>query len=342
MKSIGLKALFFSVISQIIFGQKYLINQWDDRKFLESLSFFYAPEVREHEEEKIPLANAQWIVDHSGISFNNQLLVTIGKINFEIANLLEISLFGQKESVFRKNRNESTLPWLSLHIPSRFQHSFDGSKRALPKCYAHARRSQNSKTIDISYIFFYPYNGAIQSNSLIFTKIFNRLGTGKHEGDIEHITVRLDEFGEKILGVFYASHGPTEGKWYTHQGELEDKYGYKINDQGQLITWTALYTHGNHNRAGVIKRKAPIPFKNIIGGLGILVDKTSDYGTHYNCRELLEILPDENPAPKSHYWMNFRGTWGLFNQKDAKRGFVAPFGLLDKDWWNEEPFGPKN
>jgi len=40
------------------------------------------------------------------------------------------------------------------------------------------------------------------------------LNKGSHEGDWEHITVRVSPDGEKIIGVYMAAHG-WEGRWFV-------------------------------------------------------------------------------------------------------------------------------
>ena len=49
------------------------------------------------------------------------------------------------------------------------------------------------------------YNGS--------TFVLQSLGIGQHEGDLEHVTVRVDAEKGCVLEVFYAAHSNGEGKW---------------------------------------------------------------------------------------------------------------------------------
>ncbi len=304
----------------------------------DSLARDYAPEMRFHPDEKFPLVNAPWIINRSGISLDDQVIVRPGSINEETQKM-KISSGGKSFPIFRKKFSDPYVDNLALNIPEKFYGGKDNNKNGKAICYAHVRQSLNSQAIDISYIFFYPYNGTARSGLPGITILLDKLGVGHHEGDIEHITIRLDKTGKKILGVYFSVHGG-EGNWYENQATPKDE-GYRLNKKGQLISWVALDTHGNHIKAGQIKRKPPVIFSEVVKALGVLVEETSDDGARVDCRENLEIIPHQNPATGRFTWLNFAGKWGSLKPKNASKGVAGPKGIPNKAWWDEELGGPK-
>lgn len=175
------------------------------------------------------------------------------------------------------------------------------------------------------------------------TTVLKKLGIGHHEGDIEHITVRVLPESEKIMGVLYARHGSKEYQWYTKQGgSLDSDDGYKMKG-GQIVTWSARDTHGNNNKAGTLKRTPPVYLAEFVKMIGVLVEKTSNDGRKTNCRNNLVILPSafEIPAPIPFEWMGFRGNWGRPKPPSASKGGGGPPGIPNKHWWDEEPNRPQ-
>jgi hypothetical protein len=306
------------------------------------LAMKYAPEVREDREEKFPMVTAEWIWYLAGIEYNGQVLVQPGKMASTDLSKIRVNVNGKVEPIMRENPNQRQIKGLSLIIPEEIYAGKDKGVAAPRACYAHIRPSLNGKAIDISYIFFNAYNGTPSSGIPGVTTTLGKLGIGHHEGDIEHITVRLARKDESIMGVLYARHGSAEHLWYTNQGKsMDSDDGYKMNGT-QIITWSARDTHGNNNKAGKLKRKPPVYLADFVKMIGVLVERTSDGGRRTICRENLIILPSEVPVLDSKfYWMNFRGVWGRPKPPSAKKGGGGPAGLLDKDWWEQEPKGPQ-
>ncbi|CAM9186600.1 unnamed protein product, partial [Phaeothamnion confervicola] len=61
------------------------------------------------------------------------------------------------------------------------------------------------RVVELKYIFTYTYNGST----------FAVAGTpiGVHEGDLEHVTVRVDYDTQSVLEVFFSAHSNAEGRW---------------------------------------------------------------------------------------------------------------------------------
>lgn len=309
--------------------------------FLEKLSFKYAPSFRSHQDEKYSLANAEWYLKHVGLALKNsegdqEILIEPGQVTIKKLESLFVNINGKKEPVMQKDGSESLLPSLYFFIPEENYESIIKAEGAKPVVYAYPRYIKNGDEIDISYIFFQAYNGTVGSGLPCCSLFFHCLGVGNHEGDWEHITVRLDKTGQNIIGVHYASHGTEEGIWYTESNrDLDSKKGYKISESGQIITFSTLDTHGNHNRPGRIRREPPSIFKKLLKYFGVLIERTSNDGEHVDCRDVLEIFPENNPA-KYHPWLKFRGLWGNLKAKDAPLSGAGPSGPLFKDWTKQE------
>jgi hypothetical protein len=265
------------------------------------------------------------------------VLIPPGQVTIAKLESLTVVTKGKKEPVMRKLGHENDLSNVMLYIPKENYQDIAQSKGALPVCYAFPHYIDNNvaNDIEISYSFFNPYNGTVSSNIPGLSTIFATLGVGHHEGDWEHITVRLDNTGSRIMGIHYATHGSTEGKWYFNENrDLKSDKGYKIRaDNKQPVTWSTLETHGNHNQPGTIRREPPIKLKALVKTFGVLVERTSDQGRHIDCRANLQVFDPVKPD-KDHPWLKFRGRWG--GKPPNPKGDIGPDGPAFKDWWLKE------
>lgn len=188
-------------------------------------------------------------------------------------------------------------------------------------CYCHARKVQNQlDTWDLQYLFFYPYND------------MSVIGIGDHDGDWEHITIRV-KLGQtrEILGVYFSAHDK-EGGWakvesFTGPTLFPRHVFFARNKQGQIQVFSAKDSHASIEGIGEISRGFPKPN-----------DFTSNSGPIWNCRsKLLFVGEREAPSPGQH-WIKFTGYWG---------GEVESVGspwFQGGGWWKilEEPNAPKS
>jgi hypothetical protein len=310
-----------------------------DTDFLANLAHKYAPQLRQHEREPYPLANVEWFIKNAGLSLNEngreKILIPPGQVTLEKLAAMNIQINGRQEPVLRTAKNQRDNNALRLFIPKDKYHSIAHSKNAAPVCYAYPRYIDNGDAIDITYFFFFPYNGTARSNVTFIEPILEGLGIGHHEGDFEHVTVRIDKTGAFIKGMYFAAHGASEGKWHLARGHgATDKRGYKIENSRPLV-FTALETHGSHNHAGTIFREPPGAFKDIVKFFGILVEETSNRGNHYDCRTMLEVFSPDNPS-KNHPWLLFRGRFGGKAPKPQADDY-GPESPLFSDYWFKQP-----
>ena len=143
----------------------------------------------------------------------------------------------------------SNSPDASLHLTLLSSELWSGSapsnKAVDAPLYANVRlvsgvntqRAGNTSTeavYEIQYIAMYAYNGAQTEGS---TDI------GTHEGDIEHVTVRVTAHGE-LIAVWYAAHGPQDGAWVPAAEVQTDKA------TGRLIVYVARGSHAAYPMPG--------------------------------------------------------------------------------------------
>jgi hypothetical protein len=165
-------------------------------------------------------------------------------------------------------------------------------------CYAHVRRAPGSPYLyDIQYWFFYPYNGPLS-------------GAGGHEGDWEHITVRVWDDGTTISEVYYSAHN-NEGDWYLPWQIL-----YTVD--GRPVAYSAQNSHASYPWAGTWVRN------------NLPDDHTADGGPVWDCRRGVWNVGERGlPLNKGRYWLNYSGRWGEIGEV-----FSGPWGPAYQAYWN--------
>jgi hypothetical protein len=189
--------------------------------------------------------------------------------------------------------------WLSdpriRHQPS--WRTRQGHLRDAP-CYAHVVSTRRGT--EIQYWFFYPYNGNI-APGLHFA----------HEGDWEHITVRLEPSNEAASDVFYAAH--EGGKWYPAHRVL--------NHSGRPVVYSARYTHASYPNKGTWFLRKAFPFRE--------VNDVTGAGQEWDCVSNLVLLSRREPQ-----WMRYTGRWGEIGVFPFTSGPRGP--ALHEAWDGED------
>jgi hypothetical protein len=168
-------------------------------------------------------------------------------------------------------------------------------------CYVHVTRRNDP--MEIQYWFYYPYNGSIAPVLDI-----------AHEGDWEHITVRLKPDRSAIDKIYYSAHDEQHSWWVDAAGH--------VTPEGRPIVYSAKHTHGSYPSPGKWNTAAPtVQDETKDGGPAI------DYNAQYAWRSL------DVPAPLFD-WVNFNGHWGKPGAFQASSGFPGP--KFQKEW-KEDP-----
>lgn len=221
--------------------------------------------------------------------------------------------------------------------------------------------------IDLTYWFFYPFNGNIFDKEKMVRILEGMLvgsialalnpftafaglalvaaipvaidelqkvdGLFMHEGDWEHVTVRLSSDRNTILGIYYAIHN--KGRWYTRPATAT-RLGYKLSADGRPYVYSARQSHASYPYAATITR------------FGGLADDHTDEGTQWSPTEAIVNITDAAAVLK---WLKYPGRWGkkvtarlelaeLFKQ-DVREFENGPTGPATKGTWiNGDPNQP--
>lgn len=212
--------------------------------------------------------------------------------------------------------------------------------------YAHIRNSVSPPSIegqgwiDIQYWFFYPYNGASGGLGKPMGEFH-----GQHEGDWEHVTVRVADWrnvaslsAANIRGVFYAAHTSAEGKWILESASAPREGAYGLVDGSHPIVYSAWHTHASYEYAGTISRDVRAEIAGIPTEISVVGnDYTSDDGIDWGPLDAAGIeisqidadvyqAGDEMLEPEG--WLVYEGRWGL---KDG-----PPVGPAQKGAWRSD------
>jgi hypothetical protein len=168
-------------------------------------------------------------------------------------------------------------------------------------CYAHTVATRHGT--EIQYWFFYPYNGDI-------APVVNFA----HEGDWEHVTIRLAPGNEVASDVFYAAH--EGGRWYPAR--------QVVNDAGRPIVYSARYTHASYPTAGTWRLRK-VGF--------ITVNDATAAGSEWDCASNLVLLSQREPR-----WIRYTGRWGELGLTPFTTGPRGP--ALHEGWDGEDGMRP--
>ena len=98
------------------------------------------------------------------------------------------------------------------------------------------------EALEITYITLFAYNGP-------YTVIPRFVTAGAHDGDIEHVTVRVDPRTGELIAVWYNAHRSRDGEWVPHTRVPKERA-----PGGRIISYVALHGHGHYPRTGTVLR----------------------------------------------------------------------------------------
>lgn len=292
----------------------------------------YAPQVRLHPKEKYFPAGLDWYLPRVTLNYD----ITLGRDVLLVKDLTPDNLasfnvyrgFGLRQfKVIEGPRDPSSLPDgytfvcysgdAAVHKPTSLYLNIisgEGTKKGMvemvngqyqlqkPPCYTAFLPRPDIRCVDLLYAFFYAYSGRAG-----FDKHF---GFATHQGDWEHIFVRLDEGLNEMVGCFFQAHGSSfeYTQWY-YPPDSVDAEPFQVTKDGRPIVYSALESHASYNSAG----KYPLGFAKGY-------DVASADGIHWDTGHNLQPI---DGAVKE-----FSGRWGA---KDARFGNPAP-GPLIQGW----------
>ena len=98
------------------------------------------------------------------------------------------------------------------------------------------------EALEITYITMFAHNGPYH--------IGFGLEVGAHDGDIEHVTVRVDPRDFSLIGVWYNSHRNHDGSW-VKAGQVETEM---VQMHNRIVSYIAKHGHGHYPTATITYR----------------------------------------------------------------------------------------
>jgi hypothetical protein len=200
-----------------------------------------------------------------------------------------------------------------------------GMKDNLPPMYYAVQNYENNK-IQIHYILLYAYQGGqtfhVGSHPFPFLVgsfdcVINDYG--KHQGDIEHVVVTLDNGNLSTVG--YEAHGDIT--YYTPSQ-------VKSYDNGHPIVNVALNGHSCHNGNEPVNESS-LPTGDDVTAF---MSSMSDSGIKWRPTQFVRLGVDGSGNPiNDQVWVTFQGRLGIHqtNQVDSAT-YLDGSGLSSGDW----------
>lgn len=185
-------------------------------------------------------------------------------------------------------------------------------------CYAHVMRApaHHPYMYDIQYYFPYTFSGGLGSP----------IPYGEHEGDWEHISIRVNSDGQTIHSVYFAAHDD-EGRWYYQTAGAVQ--GYNLIS-GRPLVYSAKSSHASYPWAGVWDRD----WNNV--DFILPDDHTADGGAVWDCRNNVINLGEKRFPRHGFSWLQFSGQWGDcdYDVEDPISPHCGPYGpAYQKAWY---------
>ena len=100
------------------------------------------------------------------------------------------------------------------------------------------------EAVEITYITLFAYNGH-------YDVLGGLIATGQHDGDIEHITARVDATTGELIAMWYNSHRCRDGQWVPASDVVRDT---SMSNTTRPVAFIAKHGHGNYPQAGTVMR----------------------------------------------------------------------------------------
>lgn len=282
------------------------------RKAVDQLIYKYAPILYFNTAEKYLMTGVDWLLERSNV----------------VDNTTHVAFQATPENLPTGIENKFKYH-LELH-----DSSVKPGDLSTANAYVHAKKVKD-KYLDLQFWFLYAYNGpgTARVRSLLFGRTLHVGNSslaplGDHQGDWEHITIRIDTTTSQIEKVYFSQHA--SGRWVDRS---------KLEWEGdRLVIYSSLNGHASYSKQGpnyTEHRRYTIPYI----GTGLVFDlvNTTDKGKSLDCRERhqlvsAEFLPKEE-RPIEPVWLNFLNRWGKSDEAHltsaAIRGIIkSAFGPI--------------
>lgn len=177
-----------------------------------------------------------------------------------------------------------------------------GKSESECEAYIHAKFSEQEDCTDIQFWLFYPFNGAGAAYIWLPTESSERVDLnplGTHEGDWEHVTIRIDNYSMQLVGAWMSQHG--------HQPWIDASEIQK--EDGKPLFYSSRHGHANYSSAGS-NMSPDFEIEHVCHfGLRNDTDKSRRYLECSSRYKIISAAFLETP-PTEPNWLQFKFRWG--------------------------------
>lgn len=282
----------------------------------------FAPEVRLHPDDPHRPASVRWYLQRTRLRRWRGLFRPDDDI-LPVGGVTPDSLAAVTSEEEGRAHNSDDCLYLNIPRGPRERETRHGFRPAAgvieAPCYVNARAvPDDPESFDIQYWFFYAFNGR---DGWHIT----------HEGDWEHVTVRVSNVSEPILlSTYLSAHGLDSGGWAAPAPGPDAGAGLRVTPSGRPIVYSALGSHASYTNPGEHGR-----------GRIKSSDRTADGGPTWHTADDLVLveLNGQRPAGDAddHRWLDFPGRWGAIRKLAWPFAASGPPGPSHQPSWRAEP-----
>jgi hypothetical protein len=187
----------------------------------------------------------------------------------------------------------------------------DGKKVTAPMYVA---AQEWDDCIEITYVMLYAYQGGQTCRGLKIGQHFNAITNdyGKHQGDLEWVTVQVSKDYEKVLGVGFASHGDVA--YYAPQDCLME--GTHPHVRVALNGHACINGKNKNPNDWIITYEIPAA----VAVIDLITEPNATWAPHLHPAAMLHIIGLDNGQPLSdQVWARFQGRLGIDQENNFKR-----------------------
>lgn len=344
-------------------------SSFNEMAHLQALARKHAPVFYFHPDEVFMPSSPEWFLDRVGMKIGKHIIIEPGTMHPTQDLLTQKGTVPGTGVAYDSGgaEQDSIHLFIGKEMDNTYSATAAGNVESV-RCFARPHpvtKPNGAKYIDIPYAVFFPYNGNAEAyidhnagldpiknawnllhriyNTTISSSLINQ--GGAHEGDWEHLTVRLSVPEEELVAVYYSAHGKEDSTWYfapapanaDSSSYFAQVDGYKY-EGSQLVAFSARNSHGMYNRTGdkVLRSAGMKPSgrdEKIIGWVAPY--ERTGFGPRLNCAEKMDVItPQDGQFGETKlYWIQFSGRWG--STPPSGIGGSGPEGLRAKRWWTD-------
>ncbi|KMZ61767.1 hypothetical protein ZOSMA_4G00520 [Zostera marina] len=243
----------------------------------------YSPLIYFHPNEKYLCSSVEFLFSSGAQLFHLE--------NGSTSPATQITTTGSNLPQGRNNSDGSY--WISLPTDVNRRKKVIGGDLSSSDVYVHVKPMFGGTFTDLVFWMFYPFNGPATAK-LLFLKNIPLGKIGQHEGDWEHMTLRVSNFNGELGRVFFSQH--SGGSW------IDLPFLEFADGTNKVVGYSALNGHAFYPTPGLVMQGT--------NAVGIRNDtakgKSIDTGAIYKIisADYMDGIVTE-PT-----WLNYYGKWG--------------------------------